>query len=208
MLKYYDKVETIESETEGRRYVDPASGALYPSITTVLSHYFSKQYENFENKELLNHLRDRGGRYGNILHSYAEGYILKKQNNEDHVGKALFEPIRDYVDNNLTKVYATEKVVLDHETRTAGRFDCFGNWKGVDSVIDFKNSRTNKDKRDIPNYFIQMAFYAKCLQVNNGIILMSIEDAAQGKCFIEPDLHKYYPAFLKLRKYFLAKQGF
>lgn len=204
---YYDKVETIESEEEGRLYKDIRSGDLYPSITTVLSHYFSRQFDDFENKELLTELRNRGARYGNILHDYAESYILKKPNNNDFVGKALFEPIKLFVDNNITKVHATEKVVIDRVSRTAGRFDCFADWNDIPSVVDFKNSRDNKERADIPNYFIQMAFYAKCLNVNQGIILMSVENSKEGKCFVEPNLSKFYPAFIKLRNLYYKEKG-
>lgn len=211
-MQYYNNVETIESETEGRRYIDPETGDHYPSITTVLGHYFSRKFADFDNQELLEELKNRGAYYGNILHAYAENYLLKEEKNKlpptDYVGKALFKQIRPYIDESLSKVYFTEGVVIDRNSRTAGRVDCFGVWNTIDSIVDFKTSRIEKQRSDIVNYFLQMSFYGHCLDVNQGVILMSVENLNTGLVFVEPDLKKFFPAFLKIREIYKRHKGF
>ena len=201
----YEQVETVEDGTGKRLYVHPQTGAQYPSITTILSHFFSRKYKD-GNQEILEIYKKRGAFYGNMLHNYAEQYVLNGNLPTDYTSKFMFNQIKPFIDESLSKVYFTERVVIDDETQTAGRLDLFGVWEGKDSIIDFKTSRVEKETQDIYNYFIQASFYAHCLNVDQIVILMTVEQLKNGKKWAQ-NPETFYPFFLKLREQYRLDNG-
>ena len=71
-----------------------------------------------------------------------------------------FKDIQPIIDECITKIYLQEAPLYSKHLGVAGRVDLVGQWKGIDSIIDWKTSRKHKKKEWISSYFMQCAAYA------------------------------------------------
>ena len=101
-----------------------------------------------------------------------------------------FNKIKSYLDENISSIYGLEVPLYSDKLRVAGRVDCFCLWDNKLSIVDFKTSRSNKEKDSIHNYFLQSAAYAYMIYERTGkvpsniVIVMTIDDG-DGKIFVE-----------------------
>ena len=171
-----EKVDIKESNLKqinrksGRVYMDE-EGNEYPSITSVLS-ILSKEgilrWRARVGEEEANKISSKAVKKGNEMHDLLEMYVnnryrpaTKGTNNIPlpHI-LSLFYDIHPIIDQNLTKVYATEQRLHSKHLKVAGTADCIGVWKGKNSIVDWKTSNKFKKKEWVSNYFMQCAGYA------------------------------------------------
>jgi genome maintenance exonuclease 1 len=80
----------------------------------------------------------------------------------------------------------------------AGTADLIGKHKGVPSIMDFKNSRTEKSKEWIEDYFMQLAAYALAhnemfgTDISKGVIMLATRDAKYQEFVIEGEEFVHY----------------
>ena len=152
------------TEVDGKRHYLTPEGTTYPSMTTVLSNY---------NKEGLQQWRDRVGEkeatrimnqaaaQGTSVHNLCEAYVLGKElPPANSFERARFNQVKPIIDNDIQNVYACETALYSDYLKVAGRTDVIGKFRGVNSIIDYKNSRKPKKMEWISNYWLQEAGYA------------------------------------------------
>ena len=152
-----------QTSKKGRVYVDD-EGNKYPSITTVLS-ILNKEaiiaWRKRVGEEEANKISTRAATRGTKVHDMIERYVLNEDPGEpDLISVSNFKEVKPIIDENLSKVYATEKRMFSKHLGVAGTVDCVGVWDGKDSIIDWKTSAKWKKKEWISNYFMQCSAYA------------------------------------------------
>ncbi len=156
---------TAKTTKKGRQYVDP-DGNKYPSITTVLSILSEDSIRAWRarvGEEEANRISRQASSRGTTVHNIIEKYVA---NDPDFIKGEMpnniqtFKDVQQVIDEGVTKVYQQEAPLYSKHLGVAGRVDCVGQWKGVDSIIDWKTSRKFKKKEWISSYFMQCAAYA------------------------------------------------
>ena len=185
----YQEYETV-TELGLRWYITP-HGA-FPSITTVLgvSEPPEKKaaLENWRNS--LGHAKadehsSKARDHGTMVHLLAERFLKGEDvdglvNGKPVPGpdKAAFNALKLKL-KQITEVWGQEKSVCSPTLEVAGRFDCAGLYKGRESIIDFKTSGRLKNRQEIADYELQLAFYAAAhnetfgTDIKQGVVLMS-----------------------------------
>ena len=180
------------NENGVRHYLTP-EGNKYPSITTVLSEYNRKAIQDWRQRvgaEEAGKISGKAATRGTKLHKACEDYI----NNLVPVFQTPYE--RDLFKRfsptlqRIDKVYAQEIRMYSDHLRIAGTVDCVGEFDGVLSVIDFKTSAKEKDKKYIENYFMQCSAYAIMFEeqfgipVSQTVVAIAVEDG-ESQVFVE-----------------------
>jgi len=165
------KIEQINTNT-GRFYLTP-NGDRYPSITTVLGKIpndgIKKWRENI-GEEKANKIMLESSTVGTIYHELCENYLLKADKNKidvtdynlSNIAHRLYDNVKSVLDQ-FTKIYGTELSMYSDSLKLAGTADCIAEYKGKTYIVDFKNSRKEKRKDWIKNYFMQGAAYSNML---------------------------------------------
>ena len=181
------QIDLDSTTIKGKRYYWTPDGALYPSVTTVLSSNEEKKagldrWRKKVGEVEANRISRRASDRGTQLHQICEDYLLNKEN---YLAKhmplhvELFSHIRPVLDENVELVYGNELALFSHTLRTAGRTDMFCRFQGMNTVVDFKTA--TKDKKDdwIEDYFLQSTCYAIMLEeVYRDIMPMHIPQIA------------------------------
>lgn len=158
---------------EGRRYVNE-DGVSYPSVTTVLSASQNKDYLDEWRKAVgdkeANRVSHHASTQGTAVHDSIENYILNRRGKSvmPHVIH-LYKKLKQVADEHIGDVYATEAMLMSNHLKTAGSVDCVAVFDGVLSIIDWKTSKTPKERDDIHDYFMQESFYAVAFEETTGI---------------------------------------
>lgn len=173
--KLFERVEwpfvELQSEMiDGERYYFTPTGNKYRSVTTVLSSINKQKIVEWRKRvgeEEATKVTTRATRRGTNVHSIAEKYLkndaeyLKDSN---PLAISMFKQIQPLIDENLTKVYGNEMPLYSDVLKTAGRCDCFGQFQGMHTIVDFKTSTKTKRKEWIENYFLQCTTYAMMIE--------------------------------------------
>ena len=157
-------VETAHTE-EGHFY-KTESGKTYPSITTVLKVLDTKEWYPFWVAKVA---RDE-----EITEAQAEIRC------EEIDPMDLFVPLSLHLMEHVDKVHGLEVPIYSDDLQLAGTADCVGEYDGVLSIVDFKNSRKPKTKSQCKSkdYFIQLCAYGKMWEfctgqkIEQGVILV------------------------------------
>ena len=169
----YSDLDSV-TKTKGRHYVDP-KGNKYPSITTVLSILSREAIQKWRERvgeEEANRISRVASSRGTKIHNIIEKYIA---NDPDYIKGEMphniqtFKDVQPILDESVTKVYQQEAPLFSKHLGLAGRVDLVGQWKGVDSIIDWKTSRKTKKKEWISNYFMQCSAYAIMWEERTGM---------------------------------------
>lgn len=191
-------VETAHTE-EGHFY-KTESGKTYPSITTVLKVLDTKEWYPFwvakvaRDEEITEaqaeiRCKEIGGNsmeMGNIVHKLAEEYLSNETVNEptskiEEIDPMdLFLPLSLHLMEHVDNVHGLEVPIYSDDLQLAGTADCVGEYDGVLSIVDFKNSRKPKTKSQCKSkdYFIQLCAYGKMWEfctgqkIEQGVILV------------------------------------
>jgi len=195
---YRPFVETAHTE-EGHFY-KTESGKTYPSITTVLKVLDTKEWYPFwvakvaRDEEITEaqaeiRCKEIGGNsmeMGNIVHKLAEEYLSNATVNkpsskiEEIDPMDLFVPLSEHLTEHVDNVHGLEVPIYSDDLQLAGTADCIGEYDGVLSIVDFKNSRKPKTKSQCKSkdYFIQLCAYGKMWEfctgqkIEQGVILV------------------------------------
>lgn len=191
-------VETAHTK-EGHFY-KTESGKTYPSITTVLKVLDTKEWYPFwvakvaRDEEITEaqaeiRCKEIGGNsmeMGNIVHKLAEEYLSNETVNEpsskiEEIDPMdLFVPLSLHLMEHVDKVHGLEVPIYSDDLQLAGTADCVGEYDGILSIVDFKNSRKPKTKSQCKSkdYFIQLCAYGKMWEfctgqkIEQGVILV------------------------------------
>ena len=180
----YEKLDRVDSH-DGRRYIT-ADGNAYPSVTAITGLVHQEKIQEWRNRvgaEKADAISYRASSRGTQVHSIIEKYI----NNEDtsdflpHIKQSL-ENLKPLIDKHVTKVFGTEVALYSDHLKVAGTCDAVVEWDGIPTIIDWKTSRRPKKKKDIGNYFMQLAAYAVMWEERTGMacnatrIVMDVDD--------------------------------
>lgn len=171
---------TLEQKTDenGKRFYSTPSGAVYPSVTTVVGWEKNEFFARWraENPQESQRVTRRGTNFHKLMEDWLSTGVLA---NTDETYLAL--QLKPYL-KHFGRIYGQEVPLWSDLLRLAGRTDCISEYRGKLSVVDFKGSTKAKRIDDIENYFLQATAYAIMWQERTGIaisqivILISCED--------------------------------
>lgn len=160
LVPVYDLEE--ESTYEGRQYVTP-NGDVYPSVTTILSKQPKPELDEWKERigeREAKRIVRQATVAGSALHDGCEKYLLGQDMPAMRQGvKMLFRTMQPAL-NRISVVYGLELPLWSDFLKVAGRTDCVGDYEGIRSIIDFKNSKKHKQADWIEGYFLQTTIYA------------------------------------------------
>ena len=160
------QTETIDGE---RFYVIPG-GQKYRSVTSVLQKLSAVSIAKWRNRighEQAAKITRQASTRGTKLHSLAEKYLLGTQVDPTTLLPTtidLFQSIKPIIDEHISVVHGIEFPLFSHYLRTAGRCDLFCDFKGINTIVDFKSSSKRKQEQWIESYFIQCSTYAMIIE--------------------------------------------
>lgn len=199
----------------GRKYVTE-DGKAYPSITNVLGKTSDKtwlyEWRKRVGEEEANRISRQATTNGTRVHKLAEDYL-----NNEEINSYLTTPYMQAVFSCIQKAFLDVDVVYGQEIAlysrflsVAGRCDCAAKYRGKNSVLDFKTSRSYKSREDIGHYFIQACAYSIMIEeltqipVPQLVIVMFVAGESEPSIFIEkrdrwwPELKDRIDTFYKL----------
>ena len=209
-----EEVEQINTDS-GRYYKTP-TGALYPSVTSVVGLMSQKAIMEWRarvGEEEANKISKQASSRGTRVHQLCEDYL---NNNDIDISKYTFQDqlnfkeLKPYL-HNIDNIHLQETRLYSDYLEMAGTVDCVAEWNGKLAIIDFKTARKLKDKKYITNYFCQAAAYAIMYEerfgipVSRTVILISVDDE-QPQVF-EERRDNYIKPLLDIREQYKQKYG-
>jgi genome maintenance exonuclease 1 len=200
--------ERLENETG--RYYDCGNGKWYPSVTTmlgkVMDHTGLDIWRNRVGEVQADKITKQSSDRGTELHDYIEHYLKNEPFSPKFpMVKWMFTAIKKDLDL-ITNIKGLELRMHSDKLKLAGTTDCVGEYKGLKSIIDFKNSNRMKTKDEILGYFIQTTIYSIMYYERYGLLypnLVIIMATEQNKGLIFVDhIKNYMDLTLKLVKEF------
>jgi ATP-dependent exoDNAse (exonuclease V) beta subunit len=187
-MKFEYKDLSTES-INGMRFYKIPNGDLYPSITTVLGQTMpeekSKALKNWANaigqvnaKNITQKAADRGTAVHLMIERHLKGEQPFSPNEFDQTHINSFNALKLKL-KNINEIWCQEVALYSDMLAVAGRVDCIGVYKGVESIIDFKTSTRIKSDKDIEDYRFQLTAYAIMhnemfgTDISRGVILMT-----------------------------------
>lgn len=207
---------TADTSDKGRFYTTP-SGAVVPSVTTVLSMQDKTGLDEWVKRvgeDEAKRITLQAGRRGTAVHDLAEKYVNNDVNwkrGAMPVNLFTFNTVKPVLDKHLNNIWTQESTLYSERLSVAGRVDCIGEWDGVLSIVDYKTSRRTKKKEHVEGYFIQESVYAACfyemtkVPIKQVVTVIAVDDS-EPQVFVEKamdHLHK----FVALRQRFKEKFG-
>lgn len=190
----YENLSRHTDETGQRKYVLP-NGKHFPSVTTILSNTgdktFLTEWISYVGEAKAEHIRDEAAKIGTLMHEHLEAFIENRDRPKgNNIVRILVKKMSDkIIDNglvNVNKVYGIEKALYS-KLGWAGTADLIGEYQGIPTIMDYKNTRKIKnfgDKKITPDdklgeYFCQLTAYIIAHnemfsnnQIKQGIIFM------------------------------------
>jgi len=133
-------------------------GDKFVSVTTPLSLLSLPNIELWKvrvGRTKAEIIAKKAGNYGNKMHNYFDKVCCGKSFAVEKKYEKDIEAFRQWFDDNVEEVIATEKVVWSKKYQLAGRYDFLGRLKGHDGIciVDWKTGRIK------PEHFLQLAAY-------------------------------------------------
>lgn len=169
----YPKIERVEGKT-GRHY-DCGGTRPLPSVTTILSATkppeFTQALADWRERvgdDEADRITDSAAMVGDQLHQNLENYILHDTKPSGMMMSVLLTNL--VIRRGLVKVDEVwgVEVSIHAEDLYAGTIDLIGVHQGDDTLMDFKNSRTDKKIEWIEDYFLQVVAYAAAHNERHG----------------------------------------
>lgn len=189
----YNYTPLSRTNEDGKRVYCLPDGSKVPSVTTILSKTSPpEKMEALQNwRNAIGHDRAQAitteaANRGTRMHAYLEQFILsddlKPLPTNPYAHPSWFMAAQVILEGlcNVTEFWGCE-VPLYYEGLYAGTTDCIGLWKGVPAILDFKQSNKVKTRKQIDDYFIQLAAYAAAhnethgTNISTGVILMAVQ---------------------------------
>ncbi len=189
--------ELIEKD-DGHYYQTP-SGAIYPSITTILqkTQTLEKQQslQNWREQEIASdYITQEAAIVGSETHKLIENYLNGEEIFEEFrlLSEAHFNNLLTFV-NKINDIHGIELRLYSDKMKLAGTSDCIAKYDGTLSVIDYKTKRSNQKEEWLTDYFIQATSYGVMFKELTGIkveqivILVSSEKNTRMEFIKNPD---------------------
>lgn len=130
-------------------------------------------------------------RRGSDFHCLAENYLNNQTLPQtEKLGLELFNEAKSELDK-INNIHCIEKALWSSELKIAGRVDAIGSYGSLENcIIDFKTSRTPKQKSWILKYWLQTSAYSLMyrertgIEIQNLVIIISNEEGGV-QTFIE-----------------------
>jgi hypothetical protein len=184
----------------GRKYIVGENCNL-PSVTTILSKTkdltFLKEWRAAVGEEEATRITTEAGNLGNSMHKILEDYILGNELKGSYMSISLAKLIIKKGLSKVNEIWGTEVALYSRELY-AGTTDLVGLHEGVPAIMDFKNSRQEKSKEDITDYFMQLCAYALShnemygTNINKGVVMMATRSGKYLEFIIEGDEFTHY----------------
>lgn len=191
--------ELIEKD-DGHYYQTP-SGAIYPSITTILqkTQTLEKQQslQNWREQEIASdYITQEAAIVGSETHKLIENYLNGEEIFEEFrlLSEAHFNNLLPFV-NKINDIHGIELRLYSDKMKLAGTSDCIAKYDGTLSVIDYKTKRSNQKEEWLTDYFIQATSYGIMFKELTGIkvekivILVSSEKNTRMEFIKNPDVY-------------------
>jgi genome maintenance exonuclease 1 len=170
--------ELIEKD-DGHYYQTP-SGAIYPSITTILqkTQTLEKQQslQNWREQEIASdYITQEAAIIGSETHKLIENYLNGEEIFEEFrlLSEAHFNNLLPFV-NKINDIHGIELRLYSDKMKLAGTSDCIAKYDGALSVIDYKTKRSNQKEEWLTDYFIQATSYGVMFKELTGIKVKQI----------------------------------
>ena len=194
----YDPVERVTDET-GRHYL--VNNSPVPSVTTILSSTADKT-ALIEWRERVGDIEadkivEQASTIGTNIHTNLENYIQNKPIVGSYLERTLTKLIIKNGLKHVNEVWGLETPLYIPDLY-AGTADLVGVHQGKQSIMDFKNSRKEKKKEWIEDYFLQLSAYAFAhdfmfgTNIERGVIMMAVRNIKYQEFIIEGDEFKEY----------------
>ncbi len=165
--------ELIEKD-DGHYYQTP-SGAIYPSITTMLqkTQPLEKQQslQNWREQEIASdYIAEEASIVGSETHKLIENYLNGEEIFEKFrlLSEAHFNNLLPFV-NKINDIHGIELRLYSDKMKLAGTSDCIAKYDGTLSVIDYKTKRSNQREEWLTDHFIQATSYGAMFKELTGI---------------------------------------
>ncbi len=189
--------ELIEKD-DGHYYQTP-SGAIYPSITTILQKTQSlekqQSLQNWREQEIASdYITQEAAIIGSETHKLIENYLNGEEIFEKFrlLSEAHFNNLLPFV-NKINHIHGIELRLYSDKMKLAGTSDCIAKYNGILSVIDYKTKRSTQREEWLTDHFIQATSYVVMFKELTGIkveeivILVSSEKNTRMEFIKNPD---------------------
>ena len=176
-----------KNENGHRVYYDEDKNR-YHSVTTVVGSIDQKGLDEWREKvgkDVADHVAMKSAITGTKLHKIVESYLANEESEEENIfAKAHFNNIEPLL-ANIDLINGLETKLCSKRLGLAGTVDCIAQYKGVDSIIDFKTSSKKKKDEWIKKYFLQTTAYSIMweeltgIKVTQIVILITGEDGSR-----------------------------
>ena len=176
-----------KNENGHRVYYDEDKNR-YHSVTTVVGSIDQKGLDEWREKvgkDVADHVAMKSAITGTKLHKIVESYLANEESEEENIfAKAHFNNIEPLL-ANIDLIRGLETKLCSKRLGLAGTVDCIAQYKGVDSIIDFKTSSKKKKDEWIKKYFLQTTAYSIMweeltgIKVTQIVILITGEDGSR-----------------------------
>lgn len=213
--KYFDIQNIFQDHklkqvnADGKRHYETPDGRKFVSVTTALGEMKKDVINEWRERvgaEEANRISTAASARGTKVHSILEKYVM---NEENYIKDAMpthvemFTQIRKYLDEHCDVVYASEIRLFSERLRAAGTCDLIARIHGINTIGDFKTSRSLKKEEWIENYFMQCAAYAVMLKERENFLCPQIcVMIATDDGVLQPFLRHTSSYIPKLIKYF------
>lgn len=212
----FEELEQINSDT-GRTYKTP-SGAIYPSITTVVGDEAKASIAAWQKRiglEEANKITKKATTRGTRIHAMCESYVdniplIKKEYSYQDL--EMFNQIKKVLDESVNNIHMQEERLYSDYLEIAGTVDLVAEYNGKLSVIDFKTATKNKEIDFIKGYMMQASAYAIMYEERVGVpitqtvIIIGVDDEFRAQVFVQ-NRDDYVPQLLETRKRYKEKYG-
>jgi hypothetical protein len=158
----YDRKSHTYSDAFGVLLSASKLPSLLPSSTERLIRW---AFDNFETYEECQKSYDSSADNGSKLHELCEKAIR---------GEKVMHPVSNFVSRYSPKLIQTEEIVYNAKNRIVGRYDAFVEISGKRVLIDWKSGKFKK------SYWVQLAFYATCLNTDEAWVVSFNTKSKQG----------------------------
>lgn len=193
------KIERVT--IDGKRYYKtPEGNILLPSVTTVLSNADKDKTAALVNWKKrvgeveANKIKNNSATRGTGLHKACDLFLQNIPVSEIKImpnAKEFFNTLKPEL-NKINNIHYQEAGMYSVKLGLAGTVDLIGEYKGVLSVIDYKNAKALRTEKMIWSYFLQAAAYGLMYNewlgypaVKQIVILMAVENEITPQVFIK-----------------------
>jgi hypothetical protein len=182
LVEKYNYKDLNRVPVDGIRHYEVGEDRLLPSVTTILSATSDKDFlEKWKKRigeEEATRIAEQSSAIGEQMHDNLENHILTGAKPQGPMlAKVLTRLIISKGLSKVNEVWGTE-VGLYYPGLWAGTCDLVGEFEGIPSIMDFKNSRKDKKDEWVEDYYLQCVAYIEShnklygTDIDQGVIMM------------------------------------